>query len=136
MGFSVGRFAKIWKMEDRGTYAIANLSISKKDKNSNTYTTEFKDGFVAIVGRAYEDLKDAVIDENKGLSVKLVSCDVTNVYTSPTGKVSYNPHYTVFAVELPNASDSDTREPAKKKSNTADDFVNIPDGNDEELPFN
>ena len=63
MGFSVGRFAKIWKLEDKGgKYGVANLSISRRDKESGTYKVEFKDGFVAVVGKAYQAIKDSIID--------------------------------------------------------------------------
>jgi len=140
MGFSVGRFAKIWKLEDKGgKYGVANLSISKRDKESGTYKVEFKDGFVAVVGKAYQVIKDSIIDENKGLTVKILNCDVTNMYTNASGKVSYNPHYTIFDLELPNFEGDDSHEPAKKKKSEekVDDFVNIADGiGDEELPFN
>lgn len=141
MGFSVGRFAKIWKFEDKGgKYGVANLSISRRDKDSGTYKVEFKDGFVSVVGKAYQILKDAVIDENHGLTVKILNCDVTNMYTNASGKVSYSPHYTIFDLELPNFEGDDSPEPAKKKKKNeekVDDFVNIADGiGDEELPFN
>ena len=141
MGFSVGRFAKIWKFEDKGgKWGVANLSISRREKDTNTYKIEFKDGFVSIVGKAYQVLKDVVIDENHGLTVKILNCDVTNMYTNASGKVSYSPHYTIFDLELPNFDGDDSPEPAKKKKKSeekVDDFVNIADEiGDEELPFN
>ena len=141
MGFSVGRFAKVWRFEDKGgKWGIANLSISRRDKDTNTYKVEFKDGFVSVVGKAYQVLKDAVIDENHGLTVKILNCDVTNMYTNASGKVSYSPHYTIFDLELPNFEGDDSPEPAKKKKKSGekvDDFVNIADEiGDEELPFN
>ena len=141
MGFSVGRFAKIWKFEDKGgKWGVANLSISRREKDTNTYKIEFKDGFVSIVGKAYQVLKDVVIDENHGLTVKILNCDVTNMYTNASGKVSYSPHYTIFDLELPNFEGDDSPEPAKKKKKSeekVDDFVNIADEiGDEELPFN
>lgn len=140
MGFSVGRFAKIWKLEDKGgKYGVANLSISRRDKESGTYKVEFKDGFVAVVGKAYQVIKGSIIDENKGLTVKILNCDVTNMYTNASGKVSYSPHYTIFDLELPNFEGDDSPEPAKKKKKSednVDDFISVPDGDDEELPFN
>jgi len=141
MGFSVGRFAKVWRFEDKGgKWGVANLSISRREKDTNTYKIEFKDGFVSVVGKAYQVLKDVVIDENHGLTVKILNCDVTNMYTNASGKVSYSPHYTIFDLELPNFEGDDSPEPAKKKKKSeekVDDFVNIADGiGDEELPFN
>ncbi len=138
MGFSVGRYAKIWKLEDKGNYAVANMSISRKDKESNTYKIEFKDGYVAIVGRAYEELKGVVVDEHGGLTIKIVSCDVTNVYTGKDGKVSYKPHFSIFALELPN-DDNGGQAPKKadtSASETVEEFMGVPDGDEEELPFN
>ena len=95
---------------------------------------------MSIVGKAYQVLKDVVIDENHGLTVKILNCDVTNMYTNASGKVSYSPHYTIFFFFFPYFEGDDSPEPAKKKKKSeekGDDFVNIADEiGDEELPFN
>ena len=51
MGFTVGRYAKIWSFKDEGKWGTVNLSVSRKDKETGVYKTDFKDGFVSVVGR-------------------------------------------------------------------------------------
>ena len=139
MGFSVGRYAKIWSFEDKGKWGTVNLSVSKKDKETGVYKTDFKDGFVSVVGSAYETIKAATIDPNHGLTVRIASCDVTNSYNNAQGKASYKPHYTLFGVEIPDDNGKGAPAQTKKESkpDKVDDFVNIADGiGDEELPFN
>lgn len=138
MGFSAGSYAKIWQVEDKGKYSIAQVSISRKDKNTNTYNVEFQDGYVRLVGNAHDVLKGVEIEPNKGVFVKISNCDVTNLYTAPDGKVTRTPHYTIFGLEL---YDNNKNNNKGYSSNSAqkrgsNDFVNIPDGTDEEeLPF-
>ena len=33
MGFTVGRYAKIWSFKDEGKWGTVNLSVSRKDKD-------------------------------------------------------------------------------------------------------
>ena len=137
MGFSVGRYAKIWKLEDKGTYAVCNMSIGRKNPDTKVYVNDFKDGFVSFVGAAYNKIKGETIDEKSGLTVIIKSCDVTNLYTSPEGKVSYKPHYAVFDIDFPNyKNDGDSKKEEESKS-AVEDYVNAGGGSDEEeLPFN
>ena len=85
MGFTVGRYAKIWSFKDEGKWGTVNLSVSRKDKETGVYKTDFKDGFVSVVGSAYEAVKGAVIDPKRGLTVRIASCDVTNTYNDAKG---------------------------------------------------
>ena len=48
MGFSVGRYAKVWKIEDKGNYAVCNLSVGKRDSETKVYVNDFKDGYEYI----------------------------------------------------------------------------------------
>ena len=34
MGFRQGAYAKIWKIEDKGNYHVAQMSISRKNKDT------------------------------------------------------------------------------------------------------
>lgn len=143
MGFRVGSFAKIWSYENKGNYSTCRLSISRKNKNTDAYETDFTDGFVRLVGNAHKDIQGIQIDEKKGYNIKISSCDVTNVYTSPDGKVSYTPHYTIFGFEEANFNGQNqgnkTGDNVNSAQNTSgsDGFMNIPDDIDgEELPFN
>ena len=139
MGFTVGRYAKIWSFKDEGKWGTVNLSVSRKDKETGVYKTDFKDGFVSVVGSAYEAVKGAVIDPKRGLTVRIASCDVTNTYNDAKGNTSFKPHYTLFGIEIPDDNNGSAPVQTKKESkpDKVDDFVNIADGiGDEELPFN
>lgn len=141
MGFRQGAYARIWSYENKGNYSTCRLSISKKNKDANTYETEFTDGFVRLVGNAHQSIQNIHIDEKKGYNIKISSCDVTNVYTSPDGKVSYTPHYTIFGFEEANYSGQNQENKTGNNTNSvqqngSDEFMSIPDGIEEELPFN
>lgn len=142
MGFSVGKYAKIWAYENKGNYSTCRLTVSRKNKDTGAYDVEFSDGFVRLVGNAHKAIQNVPIGE-KGYSIKITSCDVSNVYTSPEGKTNYTPHYTIFEFEdasLQNNSDQKNKtgnisgSPAKAGQDVKE-FMNIPDSIDEELPF-
>lgn len=142
MGFGNGKLARIWAFENKGNYSTCRLSISRKDKNTGAYVTDFTDGFVRLVGKAHIDIQNLVIDEHKGALVRITSCEVTNVYTAPDGKVSYAPHYTIFGFEeyQPNyqsnqGNNQGNASAISVQENSLDDFVKIPDDAGDELPF-
>ena len=139
MGFRKDSYAKVWSVKDNGRYSTCRITISRKNKTTNAYETEFTDGFVNFVGKAHELIHDKVIDENKGYSIKIISCDVTNVYTDQNGKVTYKPHYTIFDCEDGNATQAMTNAFANNPNVNnnkvkAEDFLET-GVDDEELPF-
>ena len=139
MGFRQDAYARVWSVEEKGNYSTARISISRKDKNSGAYNTDFQDGFVRLVGQAHTALQGVPIDEKKGLSIKISSCEVTNVYTAPDGKVSYTPHYTIFGLEVQdgNTNNKGNNVNSANANSGSDEFMNIPDDiDDAELPFN
>ena len=138
MGFRQDSYARVWSVENKGNYSTARISISRKDKNTGAYTTDFQDGFVRLVGQAHTSLQGVKIDEKKGISIKISSCEVTNVYTAPDGKVSYTPHYTIFGLELQdvNTNNKGNDSNSTKNSGSDDEFMDVPDGIEDELPFN
>lgn len=137
MGFRQDAYARVWSVENKGNYSTARLSISRKDKNTGAYTTDFQDGFVRLVGQAHQAFQGVDIDEKKGVSIKISSCEVTNLYTAPDGKVSYTPHYTIFGLEFPDGNTNTQGNNSNSASQSgSDEFMNIPDGIDDELPFN
>lgn len=95
MGFSVGSYAKIWKVEDKdGKYALCQISISSKNKNTKQYETTFSSN-VAFFGDAYRFKPKA------GQRIKITNCDVTNrVYVKPDGTKTYPFAFSVFSYEL------------------------------------
>lgn len=141
MGFRQDSYARVWSVENKGNYSTARISISRKDKNTGAYNTDFQDGFVRLVGQAHTALQGVQIDDKKGVSIKISSCEVTNVYTSPDGKVSYTPHYTIFGLEVQDGNSNNNKNKGNNansanKNSGEDDILNVPDGIDEDLPFN
>ena len=139
MGFRQDSYARVWSVENKGNYSTARISISRKDKNTGAYTTDFQDGYVRLVGQAHTAFQGVQIDEKKGISIKISSCEVTNVYTAPDGKVSYTPHYTIFGLEIQdgNSNNKGNNINSVNTNNGSDGFMNIPDDIDDgELPFN
>lgn len=140
MGFRQGAYAKIWRVEDKGNYSVAQVSISKKNKDTDQYETEFQHNFVRLVGTAH-DLGKNIEEVQGGTSIKITSCDVTNRYDKDKQKEFTN--FVIFGFEFPdnnngNAGGKKKAAPKKptKKAAADDGFMNIPDGIDEELPFN
>lgn len=136
-----GGYAKIWSVEDMGNYSTANISVSKKNKETEKYDTEFQEGFVRLVGQAHEFMKGRAIPEN-GLSVMMTSTDETNKYDNAKKKMYYN--HVIFGLEdasgdTPAPSATQSKKSAKsggKKSasNSKSDFAML-DDDDAQLPF-
>lgn len=126
MGFGTGKFAHIWKLENKGNYHVAEMTTSKKNKITGEYERDWSDGFVRLVGTAHEQADKLDISKN----VKIGACEVTNRYDKER-KTTYT-NYAIFGFEdVDSAATPPTKNDAKK-----DDFMEIPDGIDEELPFN
>lgn len=161
MGLRSGTVARVWSCNDMGKYCQCAITISKKNKETQVYETEFQDGFVRFIGRANEAIKQVGLptsEERKAgnttsKAVRILDCDVTNFYTSPDGKTSYTPHYVVFDIELPDANGnfasfgqggnaSAPRAQGGQRSGVGynpsrptNDIIDIPEDVDEELPF-
>lgn len=140
MGFRQGAYAKVWRVEDKGNYSVAQVSISKKNKDTDQYETEFQHNFVRLVGTAH-DLGRSIEEVQGGTSIKITSCDVTNLYDKEKKKEFTN--FVIFGFEFPDNnsgnSSGNKKSSPKKPSNKAaanDGFMNIPEGIEEELPFN
>lgn len=135
MGFRQGAFAKVWSVEDKGNYSTARITISKKDKSTDAYKTEFQDGFVRLVGQAHDAFKSVTIGE-KGVTIRISSCDVTNNYSEKDKKTYIN--FVIFGFEFPDGNDGNGGNNTTSPSAPAkhDSFMNIPDDANEELPFN
>jgi hypothetical protein len=92
--FSVNSYAKIKEVEDKGNYSVCKISISKKNKQSGKYETDFV-GKVRFVGQAH--LQRPLKDQR----IKITSCGVSNCYIKDDKLEFLNtPTYTVFAYEL------------------------------------
>lgn len=144
-GELIGGFMRIWSIDHKEKYSEANISTSKK-KPDGTYEVDFQFGFVRLIGHAHElaktlklptmeEAKNMAPGTNKGIAIRVTNCDVTNTYSSKDKKTYTN--HVIFDFELPD-SNTETKNTANNtKASTKDKgFMNIPDGIDEELPFN
>lgn len=139
MGFRTGSYATIWKLENKGKYYVAEMSTSKKVKDASgneviengkaKYETDWSNKFVRLVGSAAKQI--AYMGEKDRYNVKIDSCDVTTTYDAEK-KLTYT-NYVIFSFAEDNNS-------TPVKSKNSDGFMNIPDGIpdgiDDELPFN
>lgn len=122
MGFSQGNFAKVWKVDQgKGNYSVAQMSTSKKNKDTDKYETDWQNSFVRLVGTANDQAK-AFKD---GESVKIGRCDVTNNYDKEK-KITYT-NYVVFSFEDANGNSGGNTKP--KSTPKTDDFE------EDSLPF-
>jgi hypothetical protein len=98
--FSVNSYAKIKEVENKGSYSICKISISKKDKKTNKYDTDFV-GKAKFVGQAH--LQKPMVDQR----IKITSCGVSNCFTKDD-KLEFLkvPNYVVFLYELQDSEGS------------------------------
>lgn len=115
--FSNNSYAKIKEVENKGNYSNCKISISKKNKETNKYDTDFI-GWVKFLGKAHNQKPQA--DQR----IKIVSCGVQNCYTKDD-KLEFlkSPSYIVFDYEL-----QDTE-------NNHATLTPLADVDEEELPF-
>ena len=144
MGFRQDAYARIWSVNDEGRYSTANISVSRKNKDSGAYEIEFSDGYVRLVGAAHEAAKNLGLPtreefdakNHKGVSVKIASCDVTNHYDSKSKKLFTN--CVIFEFELPESNSSSSGNKAnnsnKSKTKTAQKTT-AEDYFEDDLPF-
>ncbi len=103
MGFKLGAYAKIWKVEDKGNFSKVQMSVSKKNRQTDQYETEFS-GFVNFVGHAHNKISTSY----EGAKIKLGDCDVTTKYNKEKN-VTYT-NYALFEFEdadAPNTQPTD-----------------------------
>jgi hypothetical protein len=95
MGFHTGAYAKIWEVTPMtDTSTKLQLSISKKNKKTNEYETDFS-GFVMAIGTAAA-AKAARLD--KGDRIKLGDVDVSTKYDKEK-KITYT-NYKLFSFDM------------------------------------
>lgn len=142
MGFHEGAYATVWEITNQGdNFSKVRLSISRKDKKSDEYVTDFN-GFVGLVGEANKKLNliDSALSSGDRCRIKIGACDVSNKYNKDEGREYTN--FTMFDFELSDrAAQSDDRKSAKatkkktkaKPAALADEESSEED--DEDLPF-
>ena len=122
MGLKVGCIATVWQVEPKGKYTRVRFSTSKKNKDTNTYETDWS-GFANFVGQANTEV--AKLKEKD--RIKVEEFEVTTKYDAEK-KVAYT-NYSVFKISDPNAG---ATQPTQQVSKAPDEPVQ---GNSDELPF-
>lgn len=125
MGFRTGAFCKLWTIEPvRDTITKSRASISKKNKNTGEYESEF-DGFIAFVGTAAAS-KAARLKE--GDRIRLGDVDVTRRYDKEKQKEYIN--FNVYSFEM-----ADSRTSAAPPTITNTEPVDSGEVETDDLPF-
>lgn len=125
MGFSVGSYAKIWRIENKGSYYQAQMSISKKNRDTGEYEDVWRNNFTRLVGDAAKKAEQL----NDGARIRILNCDVTNKYDAQQKKEYTN--YTIFDFE---SADKNTAKPSAGKS-SAKSKKPAENNEDDDLPF-
>ena len=123
MGFRKGAYATVWEIrQGNGNYAQAKISISRKDRDTEEYRTEFS-GWIRLIGDAYS----AAGTLGERSRIRIGDCDVTNRYDREKGVMYTN--YAVFNFEDANGS--------RPVFAGADEngFMNVSSNDMDELPF-
>lgn len=130
-GNKVGGFATVWSVQDKGNYSDVQLSTSKSKKDGG-WENDFQ-GFVRFVGPAHSMAKG--ITERTVIRIK--NCDVTKYYSPKTEKDYFN--FVVFEFEFweggDNKKSTSNKKSTQSKNPMEEDFMKVPDTDDEELPF-
>lgn len=128
MGFKQdARFVKVWEVENKGNYHVVSLSTSRKNQQTGEYETDFSNKFVRFIGTAHA----LAADLKKGDSIKLGNCEVTSKYDKEKNTTYTN--FMVYSFEKEETNNSNSKNQSTGKA--MQEFQNIPDGVDEELPF-
>lgn len=122
--FANNNYAKVWKIYPKEKkdqkFTLVQLSTSRKDKKTNTYSKDFS-GYVRLVGTAEEKSKELEAQDK----IKLVTVGVTNFY-SKEKKETYT-QYVCFDFDFDNSQKQ------AEVSGDSDGFMDMPD--DAKLPF-
>lgn len=145
MGFRQNAYARLWSLDDKGKYSVANVTVSKKNKETGEYVTEFGHRFVRLIGEAHNRAKtlnlptseEFTTGVHKGITIRILDCDITNSYNNTTKQSYWNP--VIFNFEIPerdgsNTTSSEPTKAAKTKkveSKTVEPLID----DDDDLPF-
>lgn len=127
MGFRKEAFATIWSVESTSdTLTKARISISRKNKQTGEYDTDFS-GFVSFVGTAAAKKAAGLKEKDR---IRLGDVDVTNKYDKEKN-VTYT-NYKIFSFETQNEIDGASRniESSEPKKPVDDGEID-----DDRLPF-
>lgn len=108
MGFRKDSFATVWSVEAvSDTMTKGRISISRKNKQSDEYETDFS-GFVSFVGTAAAKKALALKEKDR---IKLGDVDVTNRYDKEKN-VTYT-NFKVFSFDIPGSNSNSSWQTAQ-----------------------
>lgn len=130
MGFRENAYAKIWSVDNKGTYSKVNLSTSKKVKGVEPaeYETDFS-GFVNFVGNAQKKIDSIGLSEND--RIRIIACETTTRYEKAKG-VKYT-NFTIFDWETAGTTSGET--PQVETQKKAESKPVETEAEDDDLPF-
>ena len=127
-----GGYARLWSVENKGKYSTARVSTSRKLKDSDTWETDFQDGFVRLVGDAHKKAGELTIPE-RGIGIQITACEATKTYNAAEKKGYAN--YIIYAFDVLDAKGG-SNNTNKAKQTTKPVAAPAPvDDEDEDLPF-
>ena len=127
MGFRKGAYCTVWSVEPKGnTMTKVKLSISRKDKNTGEYITDFS-GFATFSGTAAAN-KAATLKEKD--RIKLDDVDVSSKWNEEKKVMYYN--FKVFSFDMADGSGNRGNSP---QSNSPQPEVDNGVLDDSRLPF-
>ena len=132
MAFRSGAYAKVWACKKgNGNYYVAEMSTSRKGQNGD-YEKDWSSKFVRLIGTAAKRAESL----GKGDTVRIGDCEVTNHYDNEKKTMYTNFAIFSFMDEEDNGSDSSQKSNKKSAKKASDEeYVKVPEGIDEELPF-
>lgn len=122
MGFRTNAYARVWAIEDKGNYHEAQVSVSRKNKETEKYEQEWGNRFVRLIGEAHK--KAANLQPQS--SIKILDCDVKTRYVKE--KEREYTSYMIYDFELQNGQAPTQKPKTKAKTKPAAE-------EDDELPF-
>lgn len=126
MGFRQGAYAKIWQIKNDGKYPRIQISVDRKEKDSDppVYNKEFS-GWATLFGNAQKNV-DSISERD---TIKINSCDVTTYYDK--GREVEYVNYKIFDFELAgNKVTTNNVEKVEPEKTTVEET-----DNDDALPF-
>lgn len=127
MGVRTGAYATIWEVKPNGNFTDVRLSTSRKNRQTDEYEQDFG-GYVRFIATAHQ--MAANLKERD--RIKIGDCEITNRYVKEKNQTYTN--IAIYSFEMADNSNNNSQPTQAKKP--AEKFQNIPDGIDEELPFN
>ncbi len=110
MGFRSGAYATIWQVEPvSNTFTKARISISRKNKNTGSYETDFS-GYVSFSGTTAASKASGLKEKDR---IQIGDCDTRSKYDAEKKMTYYN--FIVYSFEMANGL---ATQPSPKQSSS------------------